>query len=113
MTRTTKNSAIETNNIVYQENTSVSQESSSSDQKIEVQSLSFQPSPSQSQFVSSMFMSYIEGPKMDWTVNDGLYYRFLKWKLNCENILDCELTMLPESKKGKNAIAWSSDFGMD
>ena len=26
------------------------------------------------------FVPYIEGPKMDWTVNDGLYHRFLKWK---------------------------------
>ena len=35
----------------------------------------------QVQPVPSMFMPYIEGPKMDWTVNDGLYYRFLKWHL--------------------------------
>ena len=32
----------------------------------------------QPQFVSSMFMPYVEGPKIDWTVNDGLYHRFLK-----------------------------------
>ena len=24
---------------------------------------------------------------MDWTVNDSLYHRFLKWKTKCENIL--------------------------
>ena len=29
------------------------------------------------QAVPSMFMPYIEGPKMDWTVNDGVYHRFL------------------------------------
>ena len=28
----------------------------------------------------NMYMPYIEGPVMDWTVNDGLYNRFLKWK---------------------------------
>ena len=50
---------------------------------------------------------------MDWTVNDGLYHMFLKWKLECENILDCELGMLPESKKCKKVIAWSGDLGMD
>ena len=50
---------------------------------------------------------------MDWTVNDSLYYRFLKWKLTCENILDCELAMLHEAKKCKKAIVWSEDFGMD
>ena len=58
-------------------------------------------------------MPYIEGPMMDWTVNDGLYHRFLKWKLKCENILDCKHAMLPESKKCKKVIAWSGDFGMD
>ena len=57
-------------------------------------------------------MPYIEGSKMDWTVNDGLYHRFLKWKLKCENILDSELAMLPESKKYEKVIAWSGDFGM-
>ena len=50
---------------------------------------------------------------MDWTVNDGLYHRFLKWKLKCENIPDCELAMLPESWKCKKVIAWSVDFGKD
>ena len=55
-----------------------------------------QPSTRQTQFVPAMYMPYIEDPKMDWTVNDGLYHKFLKWKLKCENILDCELAMLPE-----------------
>ena len=60
----------------------------------------FQPPMSQAQlFVQSMFMPYIEGPKMNCTVNDSLYHRFLKQKLKCENILDCEFAMLPESKK--------------
>ena len=30
------------------------------------------------QFPPNMFMPYIEGPCMDWTVNDGLHCRFLK-----------------------------------
>ena len=46
-----------------------------------------------------MYMPYIKVPVMDWTVNDGLYNRFLKWKLKCENILECELAMLPEARK--------------
>ena len=50
---------------------------------------------------------------MDWTVNDGLYHRFLKWSLKCENILDHELAMLPESAKCKKVVAWSGNFGMD
>ena len=60
-----------------------------------------------------MFMPCIKGPNMDWTVNDSLYHRFLKWKLKCENVLDCELVMLPESKKCNKVIVWSGDFGMD
>ena len=58
-------------------------------------------------------MPYIEGPKMDWTVNDGLYHRFLKWCLKCEDILECELATLPEKRLCKKVIAWSGDFGMD
>ena len=50
---------------------------------------------------------------MDWTVNDGLYHRFLKWCLKCENILECELAALPERQQCKKVIAWSGDFGMD
>ena len=58
-------------------------------------------------------MSYIEGPKMDWTVNDGLYHKFLKWYLKCKNILECELAMLFKRRKCKKVFAWSVDFGMD
>ena len=50
---------------------------------------------------------------MDWTVNDSLYHDFLKWKLKCGNILECELTALPEPQQFKKVIAWSRDFGMD
>ena len=63
--------------------------------------------------MSSMFMPYIEGPKMDWTVNDGLYHRFIKWYPKCENILECKLAALPERQKCKKVITWSGDFGMD
>ena len=50
---------------------------------------------------------------MDWTVNDGLHNRFLKWRLKCENILECELAMLPEAGICKKIVAWSGDFGLD
>ena len=30
---------------------------------------------------------YIDGPKMDWSMDDGLYSRFQDWKLECELIL--------------------------
>ena len=69
--------------------------------------------PRQPQPVLSMFMPYTEGPKMDWTVNNGLYHGFLKWHLKCENILECKLAALPECQQCKKVIAWSGDFGMD
>ena len=63
--------------------------------------------------VPAMYMPYIEGPKMNWTVDDGLYHRFLKWQLKCKTILDCELANLPTKQKCQKIIAWSGDFGMD
>ena len=60
-----------------------------------------------------MFMPYMKGPKTDRTVNGGLYNRFLKWHLKCENILECELVMLPERRQCKLIIACSGDFCMD
>ena len=49
---------------------------------------------------------------MDWTVNDSLYNRFIKWKIKCENILERELAMLSESRKCKKVVTWSGDFSM-
>ena len=65
------------------------------------------------QFPPNMFMLYIEGPCLDWTVNDGLYYRFLKWRLKCKNVLECKLSALPEHQKCKKVVAWRRDFGVD
>ena len=53
----------------------------------------------------SMYMPYIEGPRMDWMVNDALYHMFLKWKLKCENMLECELAALPECQKCKKSYS--------
>ena len=74
-----------------------------------------QPSPSQDslpQPAAGMYMPYIEGPHMDWTVNDNLYHRFLKWHLTCENILECELVALQKCQQCKKVIAWSGDCRM-
>ena len=65
------------------------------------------------QIPTSMYVPYIEGPKMNLTGDDGLYNRFVKWKLKCENILDCELAMLSEARKCKKVVAWSADFRID
>ena len=59
-------------------NESSQDEIPSSDQESDPE-VTLNPRRSQLQVVPSMFMPYIEGPKMDWTVNDGLYHRFLKW----------------------------------
>ena len=96
----------------YQADSNLSNESSSDDQEV-----FFNPQPSKSNKVPevqsmNIYMPYIEGPSMDWTVNDNLYNRFLKRKLKCENILECECAMLPEARKCKKIEAWSGDFGL-
>ena len=50
---------------------------------------------------------------MDWTVTDGLYHQLLKWKLKCDNILDCELATLSETRQCKKLISCSDNDGMD
>ena len=93
-------------------NESSQEEIPSSDQESDTEVTFNHPRP-QLQVIPSMFMPYIEGPKMDWTVNDWLYHRFLKWHLKCENIFECKLAALPERQQCKKVIAWSGDFGMD
>ena len=90
------------------------EESTSSDHESDSE-ISFHPSRKQATnpIRQQMLMPYIERPKMDWTVNGSLYHCFLKWKLKCENILECELAALPEPKRCKKLIAWSGNFGMD
>ena len=95
-TKTAKASTSATEKI--QDESSAHEESPNSDQeqdpKVFIQ-------PPKARLHPNMFMPYIEGPKMDWTVNDGLYHRFLKWCLKCENILECELAMVPEKRQCK------------
>ena len=94
MLRTTKSAKASTSATEkIQDEASAHEESWSSDQE---QDSEVFIQPSKAQLLLNIFMPYNEGPKMDWTVNDSLYHRFLKWHLKCENILECELTMLPE-----------------
>ena len=81
-------------------------ETTSSDQEPDPE-ISFCPA------APTMFMPYIEGPKMSWTIDEGLYHRFLKWDLKCKTILECELVNLPEKQKCHKVIAWLGDFSMD
>ena len=62
---------------------------------------------------TNMYMPYIKGLEIDWKVNNALYHRFLKWKLKCKNILECELTALFECQKCKKVIAWYGNFRID
>ena len=62
---------------------------------------------------TGMYVPYIEGPKMNWTVDDSLYNRFIKWKIKGENILECELAMLSEARNSEKVVAWSGDFCID
>ena len=62
---------------------------------------------------SGMMVPYVEGPKMDWTIDDALHSRFVRWKIKCDNILDCELAILQGNAKCKKVIQWSGDAGLD
>ena len=62
---------------------------------------------------SGMMIPHIEGPRMDWTVDDALHSRFIRWRIKCENILDCQLAILQENAKCKQVIQWSGDAGLD
>ena len=55
---------------------------------------------------------YIDGPKMDWSMDDGLYSRFQDWKLECELILDGELAEIAESRKVNTLIRWAGSYGL-
>ena len=114
MPKASKSSAREEAQVSAQQeaNDTSQEELPSSDQETDSE-VTFQPPRQQPQVVPGMFMSYIEGPKMDWTVNDGLYHIFLKWHLKSGNILEFELAALPERQQCKKVIAWSGDFGMD
>ena len=102
MARTTKPANTSTSTAEkVQDESSAHEESSSSDHEQDPEVFIQQ---SQAQIIPNVFMPYIEGPKMDWTVNDGLYHRFLKWCLKCENILESELAMLPEKRQCKKVI---------
>ena len=45
---------------------------------------------------SQAWPQLIQAPKIDGTVNNGLYHRLLNWHLKCENIFKCDLVMLSE-----------------
>ena len=96
------------------ERSSHPEESASSDQESETE-VKFNTIYPQAlaPYPQTMYMTYLEGCHMDWTVNDGLYLRFWKWRLKCEKILECKLAALPECQKCKKVVAWSGDFGMD
>ena len=123
MPKTTKSSAQGSRPVSpSEEDMSNTQEELSSSKHNADPEVSFQPNqplqPSTSQVrqpqtTAGMYMPYIEGPHIDWTVNDGLYHRFLKWCLKCKNILECKLAALPECQQCKKAIACSRDCRMD
>ena len=55
---------------------------------------------------------YIDGPKMDWSMDDGLYSCFQDWKLECKLILDGELTEIAEPWKVNTLIRWAGSFSL-
>ena len=90
------------------------EESINSDQEQD-EEVSFNPSSAYPacpvpQVIPSMYMPYTEGPWMDWTLNDGLYHRFLNRRLKCKNILECELAAILEKQQcdGVGTLGWTN-----
>ena len=79
------------------------EESASSDHESDSE-ISFHPNRKQATnpVMQQMFMPYIEGPKMDWTVNDSLYHHFLKWKLKCDIYLNVNLLSSQSPNNARN-----------
>ena len=55
---------------------------------------------------------FIQGPSMDWTMDDGLYSHFQTWKISFNLIMDSELCELSEVRKINTLLRWSGDFGI-
>ena len=47
---------------------------------------------------------YIDGPKMDWSMDDRLISHFQDWKLECELILDGALKEIAEPSKSTHSF---------
>ena len=69
MPKATRKSVRVTSENKLQEDSYIAHKSSSEDEE----ELQFQPSTSQIQVAQQAYMPYIEGPKMNWNVDDGLY----------------------------------------
>ena len=82
MSKATQKSAHGKHNLLQEESEipSSREDTASPDQEIDQEpdpEVSFHQSRAQ-QAIPNIFMQCKEGPKMDWTVNDALYHRFLK-----------------------------------
>ena len=116
MPKATKSSECDQCNVEIVDSNPIEDVTSEEESTSSYQEVFFNPQPSTStstQEMPSVYMPYIERAMMDLTVNDGLYNIFLKWWLKFENILECELVMLTESRKCKKVLVWSGDFGLD
>ena len=76
MPRTTKPAKTSTSTVEKTLDESITNKESSSSDKEQDPEVFIQPS--KAQLLPNMFMPSIDGPKMDWTENDGLYHRILK-----------------------------------
>ncbi len=56
---------------------------------------------------------YIEGPSMDWSINDGLYNHFCTWKIACSLPLNSEYCGVSDTHKVNTLLRWSGDFGIN
>ena len=86
-----------------QEDSNLSQESSSEDEVV-LQSQQYIQPNNKSNASNATNVYGIHRMAKNGLDCECLYHRFLKWKIRYENILDCELAMLSEIRKCKEVI---------
>ena len=52
-------------------------------------------------------------PPMDWTIDEGLYARFLLFKQECEIILNSDLAPYDDNGKKNYILRWAASGGIE
>ncbi len=61
---------------------------------------------------ASVSIPFIEGLRMDWMMNDGLFARFCQWRLGCNLILESEYADVTETQKVNTLLRWTGKSGL-
>ena len=63
--------------------------------------------------MAAALSSFMKGPEMDWTSNDGLYTRYKLWKQRCELLFKGPLIKIEEKVLCSYLLFWSGERGLE